>query len=80
MYIYKHSNVKQNSIVVTVRIKLCLLLVKATKVVQSRAESDFVFVFCCLIINIKHTVAAGIKRTVSLRAARILFTVTQVFV
>ncbi len=37
-----------------------LFLIKATKVLPSRAESDFEFVFCCLIINIKHTVAAGI--------------------
>ncbi len=31
---------------------------KATKVLQSRAESDFEFVFGCLIINIKHTVGS----------------------
>ncbi len=32
------------------------------------ASLIFVFVFCCLIINIKHTVAAGIQRAVTLRA------------
>ncbi len=43
----------KKSIVFTVRIKLSLFLIKATKVLQSRAESDFEFVFCCLInINI----------------------------
>ncbi len=49
-----------NVLVCSLRIKLPLFLIKATKVLQSRAGSNFEFVFYCLIINIKHRVAAGI--------------------